>query len=147
MVFSMNIFRDRQYILGLDGRFVNTVHDSVLGYCPKKNGIDYLRLLEYTCNNPLTKEYFKFDFGEVPLKTDFELGPNWGTLTEVQCALNQLDLSGFNTSDSVEGKYIDYKKSFIKIEKELDGNKILINFDDETQELDKNSVIYAKINS
>ena len=142
MVFALNLIRDRAFILGLKGSIINSVHDSALGYAHKDDGIEFLKLIKYTCENPLTKEYFNFDFGEVPLKVDIEIGEDWGTMVEVECDVNDVDLTAYNSDDLI-GKSILWKNKRGKVKKYLENSKILVSFTDEDEELDKLQ-IYVK---
>jgi len=83
LLFSCIVHQDRMSILQYDGDLLNTVHDSGLGYVRRSQMDLYLRWLLKAFNNPPNMEYFGFEFDNVEMKSDVEVGPNWKDLKEI----------------------------------------------------------------
>lgn len=65
---------DRRVMIG------NTVHDSIMLYVPNDIVHETALLVRDTCMDPLTMEYFGFNFEPVGMNVDIEVGPNWKEL-------------------------------------------------------------------
>jgi len=84
LLFSLIIFRLRLNMLALNGGIINSVHDSALGFVLNADRVNFLNHLKLAMNNPPTKPYFGFDFAEIRMKTDIEIGENWKDLKKFE---------------------------------------------------------------
>lgn len=70
-----------QYRLDKSVYFVNTVHDSIIFYCPNELVDKSVRMIKDTCENPPTELYFGKKLEKVKMKLDCEIGKsNWKEL-------------------------------------------------------------------
>ena len=59
---------------------VGTVHDSLIFYVDPADVHGMIDTLYNICRNPETKKWFNFEVKGIEMKTDFEVGWNWGEL-------------------------------------------------------------------
>lgn len=96
MEFSLVVFDYRVALLDLDGANTNTVHDSALGYVHKNHAEEYLISLGDACDLPPAEEYLGYWLKHVPMKSDDEFGPNWGTQFEIEAPLEEINFDAYN---------------------------------------------------
>lgn len=82
LLLSAVAFEERKHVMGVEGQVELTVHDSLVGWYKKHDKKEFLSLLLHTCNTPPSKEYFDYQLELVPMKSDIETGPSWGSKAE-----------------------------------------------------------------
>lgn len=81
-------------------RIMHFVHDSIVVQCPVENVHAVVAMMKKVMET-VPGEYLGTD---VPFKADFELGPNWGTLTKYKawCEDNKLDMDKVREIETVD---------------------------------------------
>jgi len=109
LLFSCIVHQDRMSILDYEGDILNTVHDSALGYIRRSQMDSYLGWMVRAFNNPPNKSYFGFEFDNVEMKSDIEVGENWKDLVEIEKFKREELLA--DLQDNGTGVLIGKKKS------------------------------------
>ena len=152
MEFSLIIFDYRAQLLGLDGRITNTVHDSGLGYVHKNHAEEYLIALGNACDVPPAREYLGYWLTKVEMRSDDEIGPNWGSLYEIEAPLTEINFDAYNVLKQADhigykalysGKIQEIKNKHVFV-KNIQNNQYVVDYDNTDLSVDREDLTFIK---
>lgn len=152
MEFTLVVFDYRIALLDLDAANTNTVHDSALGYVHKNHAEEYLIALGDACDLPPAEEYLGYWLQRVPMKSDDEFGPNWGTQFEIEAPLTDINFDAYNVPNPeyrigmkalYHGKNTDIKGKTIFIAG-YENNNYFVEYNHEKVEVELTELTFIK---